>query len=963
MLDFYRFTGLLDELLLLPGGEHRYPATDRVRLSIISPHLSHAIWIPFIPPSELTVSRILKSVERVLQSARDWLLQGSLTVEFVHAALPHGGGVKPLALARLGCDLKNRNNLIKVSQDPGNLCCARALVLCRAHAEGEGVRNLRSVKRQRVLAATLMKRAGIPLGTCCGAEEWRLFQRVLEPRYGIIVISHDHYNTIIYNGLPEAPKKLVLWHTANHYHGIKSLASFYGKKAMCPACLKCTHNLANHRCKYTCSYCSKLGTPCIWIDDGIPCERCTILYPNPECLKNHTSICDKRRRCGECGAIHDARANHRCYHRYCETCKTYAPREHECYVRPLTRSKQESDRMTYVFYDFESMTIEGGYHRPNLCVANVVCTECMHLPIEKDDTCNCGRRQLYFRGEKTLENFCDHLLMSGDYQGATCLAHNASRYDSQFILQYAVKHKILPDVISNGLKLMSLSVCGVKFIDSCNFLPMALEALPKAFGLNELCKGYFPHRFNTPENQSYVGPYPEARHYSPEHMTESSRLAFEAWHSGKAGAVFDLQAELEAYCNSDVDILQRACGIFRKLFWEYSGLEPFRNSLTISSACNRVYRTNFLSENEMALIPSKGVWRGNQSSIALCWLTHEAERLGIPIRHAGTDGEVRLLDRFVDGVHAKTVWNFLGCFWHGCPRCFTKRDTMNTRNGRTMMSLFDDTMRFEKRLKENGYTVVTKWECDFRAELRRDATLKALQKRWHHVDPLQPCDAFYGGRTNALRLHAVVNASSENIRYYDFCSLYPYINKYGKYAAGVPKKLRGESLIPENVEGLLKCRILPPQDLYIPVLPYRSPSGKLTFPLCRSCVEECAKSVPCQHKNENDRALCGTWTTAEVNKAVELGYRILDKYEAWHFDEIRQYDPKTRSGGVWSEFIDNWVRLKMQASGYPHNVGDDVDQQAAYIKRVYEREGVKLDPTQIEKNEGLRTLAKLILNR
>ena len=61
---------------------------------------------------------------------------------------------------------------------------------------------------------------------------------------------------------------------------------------------------------------------------------------------------------------------------------------------------------------------------------------------------------------------------------------------------------------------------------------------------------------------------------------------------------------------------------------------------------------------------------------------------------------------------------------------------------------------------------------------------------------------------------------SERIRYFDFCSLYPYINKYGRYACGIPQMLRG-SFIPPHVEGLLKCRVLPPRNLYIPVLPYR----------------------------------------------------------------------------------------------------------------------------------------------
>ena len=89
------------------------------------------------------------------------------------------------------------------------------------------------------------------------------------------------------------------------------------------------------------------------------------------------------------------------------------------------------------------------------------------------------------------------------------------------------------------------------------------------------------------------------------------------------------------------------------------------------------------------------------------------------------------------------------------------------------------------------------------------------------------------------------------------------------------------------MEGLLICSVLLPCNLYIPVLPYRSRSGKLTFPLCRSCVEQSA-TLPCEHEDASQRALLGTWVTAELDKAVELGYRILDKYEAWHYDKVQQ---------------------------------------------------------------------------
>ena len=260
----------------------------------------------------------------------------------------------------MGFHLKGRKCLLRVSEDGSNLCCARALVLCKAHVDGEILTPLlRSPSRQRVRAITLMREADIPRGTLCGAAEWRAFQQVLGPQYGIVVLSLEHMNMPVYNGIPRAPKKLVLWHTGDHYHGIKSLASFYGKRAVCPACLKCVHNLANHRCAYTCFYCSKVGGECVWIDSGHLCDRCGITYPNGLCLRDHAPSCARRRRCDICGAISDTRLVHRCHHRLCPTCGAYVPRDHTCFVQPLERSKHEDGCITYVFYDFESM-VDGG---------------------------------------------------------------------------------------------------------------------------------------------------------------------------------------------------------------------------------------------------------------------------------------------------------------------------------------------------------------------------------------------------------------------------------------------------------------------------------------------------------------------------------------------------------------------------------------------------------------------------
>ena len=44
--------------------------------------------------------------------------------------------------------------------------------------------------------------------------------------------------------------------------------------------------------------------------------------------------------------------------------------------------------------------------------------------------------------------------------------------------------------------------------------------------------------------------------------------------------------------------------------------------------------------------------------------------------------------------------------------------------------------------------------------------------------------------------------------------------------------------------------------------------------------------------------MVGTWVTLELDKAVEKGYVIMEKYWAWHFPHTTQYDPVTKTGGL-----------------------------------------------------------------
>ena len=69
-----------------------------------------------------------------------------------------------------------------------------------------------------------------------------------------------------------------------------------------------------------------------------------------------------------------------------------------------------------------------------------------------------------------------------------------------------------------------------------------------------------------------------------------------------------------------------------------------------------------------------------------------------------------------------------------------------------MQQLYEDTFEKVYRLKDQGFKVIEKWECDLMKEMEHDEDMRRYFEEYEIVDPLQPCDAFYGGRTNAAKL-------------------------------------------------------------------------------------------------------------------------------------------------------------------------------------------------------------------
>ena len=65
------------------------------------------------------------------------------------------------------------------------------------------------------------------------------------------------------------------------------------------------------------------------------------------------------------------------------------------------------------------------------------------------------------------------------------------------------------------------------------------------------------------------------------------------------------------------------------------------------------------------------------------------------------------------------------------------------------MDLYDKTIEKKRYLENLGYTYQSIWESDFDKPCQDNPNMKSIIESLDFVTPLEPRDAFYGGRTEA----------------------------------------------------------------------------------------------------------------------------------------------------------------------------------------------------------------------
>ena len=657
-------------------GSEDYPEDAVARIYITAENLSNPIIVRPRPLREMMAEAVLEAVMAALNSNEGIVVSEAFQIQLGIAQFERGSG-RRRQIVDLEKDCKAKRSMVTI-KNRDHLCLARALAVSIAYLDminspteaekKKAEKNYRNIRNgdmkckqslQKRKAEEYQKLAGLPVDRPCSLTDISKFEEALD--VDVYVFAAHVNQRIIYPDYerPRREKRVYLYYTCHnetggHFDAITKVPAFIGRSYFCHTCLKSFNDRNKHVCEEFCRTCRRERCPKV---KTIVCGTCNMECRSKECYEQHLrpkvvhkkkipAPCETYYKCQKCKSVlqmtQRSRVDHRCWEFKCKSCQGYHLGEHLCYLRirqPLERPCK------YVFFDFEC-TQESGVHVPNFVVAQTVCQLCLENPLDPDSKCHscgsrcsqcdqmdpksgeyskepcdgCAKRETIFSGPNTQKLFGQWLFSKGRSH-FTAIAHNGKSYDNYFLLSYLVENGSVPKLIYNGSKIMMLHLekgYDIRVLDSANFVPMRLAALPKAFGLTEQAKGYFPHFFNRAENWNYRGPYPSVEEYGIQSMSTNDRETFLHWYHSQRDD-FDFQKQMLMYCRNDVQLLREACMKFRHLLLSITGesveetdletLEVKRTIqngvdplayLTIASVCMNVFRSQFLKEMHIA---------------------------------------------------------------------------------------------------------------------------------------------------------------------------------------------------------------------------------------------------------------------------------------------------------------------------------------------------------------------------
>ncbi|KAF1745905.1 hypothetical protein GCK72_022352 [Caenorhabditis remanei] len=779
-----------------------------------------------------------------------------------------------------------------------------------------------------------------------------------------------------------------------HFSGVRALPTLLKTKFFCNQCLvRCGSFATHYNCPLRHRPCGSMECPSTPNDMEFCCVKCEMLFRSKKCLDNHLakgskrgkSRCDHTKLCKKCGEVYYTNktkitAPHDCGLKWCTRCNMKMTPEHKC----IMAISVKKTNLTYLRFacDFECMFDPiTRKHKPVLFVALRYCPDCsatMPKTVEEALGLFCpkcspdGRCKLIdcISVDNRFVNVAEEAaewIFAQHNKGFVGLAHNGSGYDWQFILNYLIsKTKATPTVVTAGTKIIFIQHKNVKLLDSYKYLTMSLAAIGKAFNI-PVQKGEFPFLFIKPENFDYDGVMPGNEFYNLENKTPAAREKIIKFldEARAQHHQFNFESEIKKYCFEDVFILASALIPFEKDFEELTNVCLFEESITAASAAMKTFQRKHLTHEKPIVLdarPSVSIKCSVISQKYLAWFGKEED---VEVEMSTTFGERKVGKYRVDGFVSPCarfprglVIEFFGCYFHAHKCKYADQSLIGSKVAIDIRN--SDAKRIEEL--EVSHDVKVVWECEVEKERRMNAEMANFFNDYEPLGMLDCERALTGGRTEVFKL----TVTNKRVRKHfgDVVSLYPTVMKFEEFPIGAPTNVRrSEYTVPLTdpseirFKGFIACRVGAPKDLKVPLLGLKT-GGKLFFALCLECVKT-NNQLRCTH-SDKERSFNGVFTTAELKKALELGYVIIEIHHAIKYDNWATNDADG-AGGLFTSYINEMMAGKIYASGWPEDVTTP-EEQDAFIAS-YMAQGIDVsDKSKFNLSPPRRLATKLLVN-
>ena len=625
----------------------------------------------------------------------------------------------------------------------------------------------------------------------------------------------------------------------------------------------------------------------------------------------------------------------------------------------------------------------------------------------------CKLAMLSNKSQKTMLDKFLLLVSQRDWENSVYISHQAQQVNLPSILEAFLSLGVTPNIIQKNLSLHSLEIDFLKsrFLNGSSFLSGTVEEICLQFNV-AFEPSYFPENFNCQENYNYSGTYPDVQQYflfTDSKLEREKKIAFYEKNQLHLN-YFDFKNSLLKHLKNQCQAFTISCLKFLKKSIDFQVQLQIHLNISIKTIIHpfgpKCSSISSLSFNQFALyylqdvdlFATKFDYTGGCTRVSsveyefACYFDFLNPELKYEHAFNCANGQ-RTFGHLKADLYSpvtKTVYNFHGCAYHFCDSCDAISKAKKNDNGEPMNYLkipystlkirddkakemllgkFGNDVKTVKIMKECQWKKIKKddfWELflvqndDFvkkRPKSRlipriciRSGFLETYILRWQQKD--FPNETFYHSDCNGM--YAYISLSNE----------FPV----GPYDVLLKKNLEGNIKFDPQLKAhfykgqpmsgsAAHVRILAPCDLKKPFLSFRSSKEHTFMGLCRSCIENNDENskTKCSHVSPNSRYFESCWMVTELDKAVSLGYIILEWFEVHFFSKRLP---------LLSSYVSILSALKLQNTGCDLNF--TLEQKQQYCDDINAKLKVpsqfQLTPLNISENSGQKQFYKSMLN-